>query len=226
MVEMVREGIRAGDLAPSVDAEHAGEMFLGVLQGFVLHWLRGERKEGLEESANRLFGFWLAGVQEAQVAVEVTPSAGMRTEKIISLDVRPLIQEGVDPLGRILQDLDRVDPRGLLVVRAPFRPSPLLALLSKRGHGVEARDLGDGDWEVWVWGLNAPPILSLSDLPAPEPMERLVGCVEQLVVGSCLLAHTPRLPRLLLRTLDKSCLDCAALEAADGTGLVWVGRSA
>lgn len=70
------------------------------------------------------------------------PSRARRT-----LDVRPIIARGDEPLGQILDALDRLPPHGTLAVTAPFLPAPLIERLSSEGyrHRLER---GVGSWTV------------------------------------------------------------------------------
>lgn len=65
-------------------------------------------------------------------------------------------------------------------------------------------------------------VLDLRDLPAPEPMEKILAACARLAPSDALAARTPRLPQMLMSLLDRRGLLWAALEEADGTGLVWV----
>jgi hypothetical protein len=73
-----------------------------------------------------------------------------------------------------------------------------------------------------------PPdaVLDLRDLPAPEPMERILDACARLAPGGAVAARTPRFPRMLLSLLERRGLRWAALEEADGTGLVYAERPA
>ncbi len=73
-----------------------------------------------------------------------------------------------------------------------------------------------------------PPdaVLDLRDLPAPEPMERILGACASLAPGAAIAARTPRLPRMLLPILEQKRLLWAAVEESDGSGLVYVERPA
>jgi uncharacterized protein (DUF2249 family) len=67
--------------------------------------------------------------------------------------------------------------------------------------------------------------MDLCELEAPLPMERILEAVAELRPGEALIARTPCFPRPLLAQLDRRKLDWEAAEAADASGLVWVGRS-
>jgi hypothetical protein len=74
--------------------------------------------------------------------------------------------------------------------------------------------------------LSPQAVLDLRDLPAPEPMERILEACARLAPGGAIAARTPRFPRMLLSLLDRRRLHWAALEEADGTGLVYAERPA
>ncbi len=67
------------------------------------------------------------------------------------LDLRRLLQDGVEPFPIVL-DAARAIPTGLgLVVVAPFLPSPLIELLMSEGF-LSRVERGHGtDWVVTFW---------------------------------------------------------------------------
>jgi hypothetical protein len=223
VAEMVREAVKEQALPASVEPSYAGQMFGLLIQGFVLQWLRNGRPDGLSQFAPQLFSFWLSGLQGGGGGQPVPREDEEKREALLALDVRPLIRDGVDPLQVILRHLSQLDSRGLLILRAPFRPAPLLALLSKRGHLLQEMDHDDQGWEVLVSGLNAPPLLALADLPPPGPLQKVLVELETLASGRCLLAHTPRVPQILLGALSEQRRPHCAESLADGTAVVWVG---
>jgi len=105
---------------------------------------------------------------------------------LTELDVRSDLREGREPLARILMIADALPPSGLLHVRAPFFPAPLVQLLAERGFAHRSESFGDDDWSTWFWRGTAPPraaapdrstesvapvgVLDLRDLPPPEPL--------------------------------------------------------
>lgn len=74
--------------------------------------------------------------------------------------------------------------------------------------------------------LSAQAVLDLRDLPAPEPMERLLEECARLTPGFAIAARTPRFPQMLLPLLDRRGLLWAALEETDGSGIVYIERPA
>lgn len=69
-------------------------------------------------------------------------------------------------------------------------------------------------------------ILDFRDLPAPEPLERILEACAGLGPGESLRARTPRFPSMLLPHLEKRGLRFEVAEEPDGSALVRVWRPA
>ena len=67
------------------------------------------------------------------------------------LDVRPLLQCGVEPLPTILQRVEELQPGEGVIIVAPFLPSPLIELLGGRGFLSKVEPGGAGSWIVYFW---------------------------------------------------------------------------
>ncbi len=67
-------------------------------------------------------------------------------------------------------------------------------------------------------------ILDLRDLPAPEPLERVLEACGRLEPGDSLRARTPRFPRMLLPHLERRGLRFEVEEEPDGSALVRIWR--
>jgi uncharacterized protein (DUF2249 family) len=142
------------------------------------------------------------------------------------LDVRPILAAGTDPLQAILAALGGVAPDGMLQVVAPFRPAPLLALLSSRGYRCEAREDSPGTWAVEIRGPAAPEVLDFRDLEAPGPLEHVLRHTAALPAGGVLLARVPRMPMLLLPRLTERGLVATPCAQPDGSALLHVRKPA
>lgn len=57
----------------------------------------------------------------------------MSEDKVVILDVRPVLQEGKDPLQDILKAYAQLEPENLLCIVNSFEPLPLIQLLAKKG---------------------------------------------------------------------------------------------
>ena len=67
------------------------------------------------------------------------------------LDVRPLLQQGREPLSTIRAGVARLKPgQGLLVI-APFLPAPLIELLRGEGFLSKVEHGRQGAWRVYFW---------------------------------------------------------------------------
>ncbi|MFZ4579024.1 MAG: DUF2249 domain-containing protein [Myxococcota bacterium] len=246
MAELVRAGQREGEIPDTVAPEHAGQLFVALLQGTLLQWrLAGAPQDpspdGLAIRAEVLIAF-LQGVLRAGEpmptghpsmpdchapvpSVQPPPHAGHAGHAgLVQLDVRPILASGTDPLLAILAALKTVASDGMLQVIAPFRPAPLLVLLTDQGFRCEALLLGPGMWQVEVLGPKAPEVADLRELEAPEPMEQVLLRSSRLLPGQSLLARVPRTPTLLLPRLAERGLVATPCLQPDGSALLHVRR--
>jgi uncharacterized protein (DUF2249 family) len=75
----------------------------------------------------------------------------MKTTKFTTLDVRPCLARGEEPLPAIRAQVAALRPgRGLIVV-APFLPAPLIELLQSEGFRSSLEHRADGGWAVSFW---------------------------------------------------------------------------
>ena len=140
----------------------------------------------------------------------------------VDLDVRPILAEGGEPFGKIMETVAALGPDEGLRLLAPFRPVPLFQALGSRGFTHEAREFGEGDREVLFrragkaeFGRDtmqsageAPwpePLMHLDnrDLDPPEPMVRILAATEAMQAGEVLSALLCREPTFLLPELEK-----------------------
>lgn len=234
LAELVRQGQREGELDPTCDADRAAVLFLGMLQGMVLRWEILARNGSLVAQFDPTFDLWLHGVTAREsghgaahdaAAVPSRPTAVTSTPctaPLVALDVRPLIASGVDPLATILATLEGLPCGGVLVLDAPFRPAPLLSLLTRRGHTVIAEALDADRWRVEVVKAGEPAREDLRALEPPEPLERVLTACSGLSPGDVYLARVPRFPRMLVPHLRQRGLTFDVLEDVDGTVLLRV----
>ena len=60
--------------------------------------------------------------------------------EIVTLDVRPILAQGDEPLGVILAAVDGLSQGQVLRLIAPFRPVPLFRVMARRGVRVAPID--------------------------------------------------------------------------------------
>ena len=152
----------------------------------------------------------------------------------LDLDVRPILREGGEPFGEIMEAIGKLAPGQSLRLLAPFKPIPLFSVLGQRGFQPEAREIGDGDWEVLFMPQAAPtqPDAAVSagddwpqpgvevdnrDLDPPEPMVRALEVLETLKQGETMAAILPREPVFLFKELEHRGHDWRGDFAPDGS---------
>lgn len=228
VTELIRDGQRSGEIDPAIDARDAATLFVGALQSATLLRRLEGRAEPLESQGRRLIAIWLRGVRATTKPPSLTPAVASqpaRADGLRGLDVRPLLARGVDPLEQILQTVDEVGPSGVVKIIAPFRPAPLIALLTGRGHAVREEQLGPREFTLEVIVGGGPEPEDLRDLEPPEPLERVLVRASALPPGAAYLARLPRHPRLLLPRLVERGLDHQVFDEPDGTALIRISRS-
>jgi TetR/AcrR family transcriptional regulator len=231
--ELLHRAQRAGALDSRVDAARAAVLLIAALQGLLLQWQLSGRAAPLEANADAMLSFWRAGLAAGEPArgdddapEAAAAAARMEGPALVALEVRPILEAGRDPLGEILAELQRLPDDGVLKLVAPFRPTPLLALLADGEQRSECRELDGGLWGVEILGSAAPEPEDLRELEAPEPLERILIATAALAPGASYTARTPRHPRMLLPRLAERGLAFEVYDEPDGSALVHVRRPA
>lgn len=148
------------------------------------------------------------------------------TQSDYELDVRPILAQGGEPFGAVMEAVATLAPGQSLCLLAPFKPVPLFHVLGQRGFEPTAREIGNGDWEVIFrptagWQESGEvdsesshttdpktwpePFVELDNrgLEPPEPMVRTLEGVEALSPGETLAALLPREPVFLFEELER-----------------------
>lgn len=155
---------------------------------------------------------------------------------VIELDVREDLRQGRPPCTRITTAAEGLSGGQKLRLIAPFRPDPLIGLLSARGFACVPSELGGGDWAVLIGRAGEvagrAPVASchcsegfeetVIEVDArgcepPEPMRRVLQAVEALEPGGTLVAWTDRRPMFLYAQLEQRGYTAESEEAADGS---------
>jgi len=63
---------------------------------------------------------------------------------IVELDVRPLLKDGIPPLGTIMDAMYKLDKGQSLRLTAPFEPMPLYTMFEQNGYTHESKTEEDG----------------------------------------------------------------------------------
>lgn len=158
----------------------------------------------------------------------------------VHLDVRDDIRRGEEPFARIMDAVRSLARDQVLVVRAPFEPTPLYDVLGRRGlrHWTERH--GADDWSVSFFReavplparppLPAPAtsgsvcVLDVRGLEPPEPMVRVLEEVDRLGPGGELEVHHDRRPTFLYPQLDERGLTHVTDEPEPGLVRIRIRR--
>ncbi len=71
--------------------------------------------------------------------------------KFKRLDVRPLLQKGLEPFPEINKRIRGLKADQGLIVIAPFLPSPLIERLGSEGFASKVEPGQAGHWFVYFW---------------------------------------------------------------------------
>lgn len=137
-----------------------------------------------------------------------------------AFDVRPLLAEGGDPFFAIMERAERVEFGGVLVVDAPFNPSPLRRVLAGRGFSSYGRKLSEGHWRVFfhldggadwereaevdvlpegalTWREDDGIHIDVRKLQPPQPLLSIIRLIEGLTEPVTVVVHHEREPQFL-----------------------------
>jgi hypothetical protein len=74
--------------------------------------------------------------------------------KFKKFDVRPLLQQGREPLPEIVRRVQNLKADEGLIILAPFLPSPLIEKLGSEGFESKVEPGQGGPWIVYFWRAN------------------------------------------------------------------------
>jgi uncharacterized protein (DUF2249 family) len=78
----------------------------------------------------------------------------MSAIKFKTLDVRPMLAQGVEPYAEIRRRVDALAPGAGLTIVAPFLPAPLIEKLKSEGFASRLERRTDGAWAAFFWRDN------------------------------------------------------------------------
>jgi uncharacterized protein (DUF2249 family) len=166
----------------------------------------------------------------------------LKKEKLIELDVRPVIASGSDPLNIIMEKVKTVKPGQVLKIINTFAPTPLILMLEKKGFKTYVDNVSDNlietyfhkseknilidskteqpssdDWDNVLQGFgdNIQKI-DVRYLEMPQPMLAILDALDHLRAGTALFVYHKRIPVFLLPELAQRGLDYRIKEIKDG----------
>lgn len=188
-------------------------------------------------------------VDEEELAEEEKPHVvpaflhQVKPEDIITLDVRPIIDEGRDPLKEIMKSAKATPANGALKIINTFEPTPLISVLEKQGYKYFVDEVENDHVETWFYkegggegGIEAIDTESAQEgfedikqqyagnlveidvrhLQMPMPMHTILATLETLPEGKALYVNHKRIPVFLLPELKDQGFDYRIKEIADG----------
>ena len=81
--------------------------------------------------------------------------AAVPADRIVDVDVREDLRQGIEPFHRIMESQAAVGAGGVLRVRAIFEPVPLYMVLGNQGFTHWTERLADDDWRVWFHRIDS-----------------------------------------------------------------------
>jgi uncharacterized protein (DUF2249 family) len=140
----------------------------------------------------------------------------------VDVDVRDDVRRGEEPFGRIMAAVAALGEGQVLVLRAPFEPVPLYAVLGRRGFAHFTERRAEADWTVFFYrdataagaagegvapaGAAEPaPVVRLDarGLEPPQPMVRVLEAIERIRPDQALEVLLERRPIFLYPQLDE-----------------------
>jgi len=167
----------------------------------------------------------------------------MRKETIVDLDVRPILEGGVDPFKAIMAALKTLDDKHTLRIINTFEPIPLLNILTKKGYDFETIRPEEGIVHTYLEKSNILPEeianeaeeeieftydsiikkyvgkmkeIDVRDLEMPMPMVTILEELEHLDTNTALFVNHKKLPQYLLPELKDRNYKWVSKEIAEG----------
>ena len=163
-------------------------------------------------------------------------------QRLVSLDVRPILAAGADPLTLILGKIKELQSGQVLEIVNTFEPRPLMGLLKKQGfdsyaaiihddlvktyfyretetavnNGEGNEDKADG-WNDLMERYNGKMnVVDVRNLEMPKPMMTILESLNKLEAGKALFVQHKRIPVFLLPELADRGLDYRINEVREG----------
>ena len=127
------------------------------------------------------------------------------------LDVRPLLAQGIEPFNAIIEAKQQLQPGQILVLRVPFEPVPLYEIFRSEGYQIQAKQLGERNWEIRfipeAASAQTGREMDLRSLEDPDLLQEALEGVQALGRDERLTLHTRFRPETLFEQIDKHTTD-------------------
>jgi len=132
-------------------------------------------------------------------------------EKALSLDVRPMLAKGEEPLSLVMRTAKEIAEGAALILEAPFDPAPLRRVLGSKGFLAHPEKLSASHWRVYflrqrtatesaapgdarLWREQDVPHIDVRGLEPPGPMLAILKLLEAPDTGDKVIVHHERDP--------------------------------
>ena len=68
--------------------------------------------------------------------------------RTIELDVREDLKNKIEPFQKIMGAISSLNANDTFILHAPFKPTPLFAILKAKGFTHEEEEIGEKHWKV------------------------------------------------------------------------------
>lgn len=153
----------------------------------------------------------------------------MKKDKVVKLDVRPILATGTDPYHAIMDTLKTMEEDETLLIINTFEPVPLLNKLKKQGYDYKVERPDNETVHTYLLKVNDTEIegqdeissnenpsfeemekryegkiqvIDVRDLEMPLPMVTILQEIEKIGSDEVLYVHHKRLPQYLLPELE------------------------
>jgi len=153
----------------------------------------------------------------------------MKKDKVVKLDVRPILETGTDPYHAIMETLKTMNNDETLLIINTFEPVPLLNKLKNQGYEYEVKrtnedtvhtfltkseNIKESEKEEKLTEVNMTfeqaeekykgkmHEIDVRDLEMPMPMVTILQEIEKIADNEVLYVHHKRLPQYLLPELE------------------------
>lgn len=162
-------------------------------------------------------------------------------DRIIKLDVRPVIESGKDPLNVIVQKVKALPTGHVLKIVNSFEPTPLIDLLGKQGFESYTETISDEVVNTYFYKKTHKPValetkktswpegwdemldrfkgalkrIDVRALEMPLPMHAILEALENLPADKALFVYHKRIPVFLLPELEEKKFSYRIKEIGD-----------
>ncbi|WP_266202982.1 DUF2249 domain-containing protein [Pontibacter kalidii] len=177
--------------------------------------------------------------------------AQLPEERLLQLDVRADIASGSDPFRKIMDAVDGIDENNALQIINTFEPTPLIAILQKKGYdyftdtksadliytyfwlgnaaeataGESIKPAGNNFEEALAGFAGKVKRVDVRHLEMPQPMITILGELENLPADEALYVVHKRVPQFLLPQLQERGCKVAINEVGPNEVYLLISRA-